>query len=112
MQFSLLNVQRLLTKFTNKLHYNELIEMFQNNDFILFTETWSNALCDLSVDGFSIYQLNRTNRKSSAKRDSGGIALYINKNSAEVDIPPAFGEITTACNVGQAKNGSWCLLEE
>ena len=26
-----------------------------------------------------------------------------NKNSAEVDIAPAFGEITTACNVGQAK---------
>ena len=23
------------------------------------------------------------------------------KNSAEVDIAPAFGEITTACNVGQ-----------
>ena len=39
--------------------------------------------------------------------------FYIeNKNSAEVDIAPAFGEITTACNVGQAKNGSWCLLEE
>ena len=36
----------------------------------------------------------------------------LNKNSAEVDIAPAFGEITTACNVGQAKNGSWCLLEE
>ena len=34
------------------------------------------------------------------------------KNSAEVDIAPAFGEITTACNVGQAKNGSWCVLEE
>ena len=39
-------------------------------------------------------------------------ALKINKNSAEVDIAPAFGEITTACIVGQTKNGSWCLLEE
>ena len=37
---------------------------------------------------------------------------HLNKNSAEVDIAPAFGEITTACNVSQAKNGSWCLLEE
>ena len=37
---------------------------------------------------------------------------YLNKNSAEVDIAPAFGEITTACNVVSAKNGSWCLLEE
>ena len=27
----------------------------------------------------------------------------LNKNSAEVDILPAFREITTACNVGQAK---------
>ena len=40
------------------------------------------------------------------------IALFgcniTNKNSAEVDIAPAFGEITTACNVGQAKNGSLC----
>ena len=27
------------------------------------------------------------------------------KNSAEVNIAPAFGEITTACNVGQAKKG-------
>ena len=34
------------------------------------------------------------------------------KNSAEVDIAPAFGEITTACNVGQAKKKSWCVLEE
>ena len=29
----------------------------------------------------------------------------------EVDIAPAFGVITTACNLGQAKNGSWCVLE-
>ena len=40
------------------------------------------------------------------------INIMENKNSAEVDIAPAFGEITTACNVGQTKNGSWCLLEE
>ena len=33
------------------------------------------------------------------------------KNSAEVDIAPACGEITTACNLGQAKNGSCCVLE-
>ena len=31
--------------------------------------------------------------------------LKDHKNSAEVDIAPAFGEITTACNVGQAKKG-------
>ena len=34
-----------------------------------------------------------------------------NKNSAEVDIAPAFGEITTACNVGQAKKGHGACLK-
>ena len=45
--FSLLNVQGLVTKHTNKLHSTELIEIFKNNDFILFI-VWSN---DLSVAG-------------------------------------------------------------
>ena len=34
-----------------------------------------------------------------------------NKNSAEVDITPAFVEITTACNVGQAKKGHGACLK-
>ena len=55
LNFSLLNVQGLVTKFTKKLHSVELIEIFQNNDFILFTEIWSNDLCDLSVDGFLFF---------------------------------------------------------
>ena len=29
----------------------------------------------------------------------------------EVDIAPAFGEITTACNVGQAKKGHGACLK-
>ena len=37
--------------------------------------------------------------------------LTIYKNSAEVDIAPAFGEITTACNVGQAKKGHGACLK-
>ena len=36
---------------------------------------------------------------------------YINKNSAEVDIAPALGEITTACNVGQAKPGHGACMK-
>ena len=37
--------------------------------------------------------------------------LLLHKNSAEVDIAPAFGEITTACNVGQAKKGHGACLK-
>lgn len=64
LNFSLLNVQGLVTKHTNKLHSNELNELFQNNDIILFTEIWSNDLCDLSVEGFSHYQLNRIDKNT------------------------------------------------
>ena len=40
-----------------------------------------------------------------------GYVNKTNKNSAEVDIAPAFGEITTACNVGQAKKGHGACLK-
>ena len=42
---------------------------------------------------------------------TGGLVTLNNKNSAEVDIAPAFGEITTACNVGQAKKGHGACLK-
>ena len=41
----------------------------------------------------------------------GAYVTKVNKNSAEVDIAPAFGEITTACNVGQAKKGHGACLK-
>ena len=55
------------TFYTNKLYSNELTELFKNNDFILFTEVWSNDRCDLSVNGFSIFQLNRVDKKTHRK---------------------------------------------
>ena len=66
-----------MTKYTNKLISPELQSVFQNNDFVLFTETWAGEFSDLSVDGFELVYLNRTERKQSAKRNSGGVALYI-----------------------------------
>ena len=54
-----------------------MLSVFQNNDFVLFTETWAGEFSDLSVDGFTLVHLNRTERKQSAKRNSGGVALHI-----------------------------------
>ena len=48
-----------------------------NGIFILFTEVWSNDRCDLCFNGFSLFQLNRVDKKHTAKRNSGGIALYV-----------------------------------
>ena len=39
------------------------------------------------------------------------LSRIYSKNSAEVDITPAFGKITTACNVGQAKKGHGACLK-
>ena len=61
----------------------------------------------------SIVSLTTLFKRQLIKYLSNRLSLFVlNKNSAEVNIAPAFGEITTACNVGQTKNGSWCLLEE
>ena len=39
------------------------------------------------------------------------IILLISSYKNSVDIAPAFGEITTACNVGQAKKGHGVCLK-
>ena len=68
--FSLLNIQGFVTKYTNKLLSTELTQIFQNNDIILLTETWSGELTDISVNGFNVFQLDRGNKKLNTKRNS------------------------------------------
>ena len=63
-----------MTKRTNKLHSPELKTIFNENDIVLLTETWTNELCDLHVKHFV---LNRTENKTSSKRSSGGIIVYL-----------------------------------
>ena len=43
-RFSLLNIQGLVTKSTNKLLSDELRFIFSQSDFALLTETWANDL--------------------------------------------------------------------
>ena len=79
-RFSLLNVQGLVTKTTNKLFSDELRLIFRQSDFVLLTETWASEFTDLSVDDFILIQLNRLEQRHKAKRCSGGIALYIRQS--------------------------------
>lgn len=78
--FALLNVQGLVTKFTNKLDSQELKNIFRCCDFVFLTETWSDSSLDLSVPGFTLTQLNRVEKKQNTKRNSGGIAIYIRES--------------------------------
>ncbi|MCG8076815.1 MAG: hypothetical protein JAY75_11305 [Candidatus Thiodiazotropha taylori] len=79
-RFTVLNAQGLLTKFTNKLHYEEFQMIFGKNDFILITETWASSDSDFSVQGFNLIQLNRVEKKQNTRRNAGGIALYIRQS--------------------------------
>ena len=48
--------------------------------------------------------VRKDGRKKTDRRKAKNYVppFFFYKNSAEVDIAPAFGEITTACNVGRA----------
>ena len=43
----------------------------------MFTETWLGKEVFVQVNGFKQFQLNRTLKKRTAKRDSGGVLVYI-----------------------------------
>ena len=75
-----MNIQGLVTKYTNKLHSQELQTVFNNSAFVMLTETWAGEFSDLSVPGFNLFQLNRVEKKKNTKRNSGGIALYIKES--------------------------------
>ena len=73
----LLNVQGLVSKNVNKLETPEIKSLFLNNDILCFTETWSNESTNMSVEGYNLFSLHRTDKKINSKRDSGGIACYV-----------------------------------
>ena len=53
---SLLYVQGLVTKRTNKLHTKELQNIFNHIDLVLLVETWTNDFSDIDVSNFhSLY---------------------------------------------------------
>ena len=80
LKFALLNVQGLATECTNKLESEEIKNLFSNNYIIMFTEHWGCSFTNFAVNGFTYFELNRTEIKQKSKRSSGGIVIYI-KNS-------------------------------
>lgn len=72
-----MNVQGLITKYHNKLDSNELVNIFENNDIIGLTETWSGNEYNYDVNGFTAFALHRNTNRRGAKRKSGGIILYL-----------------------------------
>ena len=59
------------------MNLQELTTIFEANDLIMLTETWTDENSDLSFAGFKVFWLSRLDKKRKSKRSSGGIAIYI-----------------------------------
>jgi hypothetical protein len=72
MRCVLFNINGLSTRRVNKLTCKELIEVFNIDDIVLLTETWTNNYSDLHVQDFEHFVLNRTEMLKTSIRTSGG----------------------------------------
>ena len=70
---------------TNKLKSPELLYIFENNDIVCLTETWTDEFSDLVVNDFEHYVLNRVQKNPNAKRNSGGIVIYVRSKFVSED---------------------------
>ena len=61
--FALINIQGLITKRNNKLQSDELKNVFNTDDIICFTETWGADYFNFAYEGFTHFDLNRTENK-------------------------------------------------
>lgn len=77
LRVSLLNVQGLVTKRTNKLQTVEFQNIFSSSDIVLLTETWTNHYSDIDVTNFEAYVLNRKENKKGSRRNSGGLKIHL-----------------------------------
>ena len=78
-----LNANGLVTKRVNKLNSQLVQNFFDENDLILFSETWSSPASNLDVIHFEHFALHRLEKKEGCKRDSGGLVAYVSDRVSE-----------------------------
>ena len=54
-------------------------QIFKDNDIILLKETLSNNLFNYNVENCDYYVLHRKMKSKYAKRDSGGLIVYVHQ---------------------------------
>ena len=64
----------------SKLECYDFTCKFQKYDIVFFSETWTNSKCKLSLEGFDKPICKHRLRKKHARRDSGGICIYLKSN--------------------------------
>ena len=61
----------------DKLSDDILGNFFKKLDIILLTETWTSDNAEIELKGFTFYNYPRKYRHPNAKRDSGGIGIFV-----------------------------------
>jgi hypothetical protein len=78
-----LNANGLVTKRVNKLNSPFFIDLFNTNYILLFSETWTSEMYDITVNNFDSYPLHRLEKSPKSKRDSGGLIAYVRSTLTE-----------------------------
>ena len=63
-----------------KLFDDILGKFLRTYDIILLCETWTSADDDITLDGFEFYNFPRPSRHCNAKRNSGGLGVFVRDN--------------------------------
>ena len=84
LRFSALNINGLISKRTNKIKTREFQDILDNSDVVLLTETWK-YLSDIKINHFETFELHRREKKENAKRNSGGLIVYIRDKFVTTD---------------------------
>ena len=83
--FSILNIAGLKPQTVpSKIPYVEDLLKDKNQLFIVLSETWlkNHTNAELNIDGYSLYRSDRTGRKHTRGRFSGGVGIYLRADLA------------------------------
>ncbi len=67
----------------SKIHDSNFQEILKQYDVILLIETWTSESSEYGIDGYTSYCAHRTLKKKKAKRDSGGLIVYVRDSIAQ-----------------------------
>ena len=67
----------------SKLECPDFANKFKTHDIVFFSETWSNSKSKLVLDGFNKPICKHRVRKKHARRDSGGVCIFLKSRIAK-----------------------------
>ena len=63
-----------------KLNHSITGEFIKKHDIILINETWSGPNDNFILEGYTFYNYPRWNRNHKAKRNSGGLGIFVSND--------------------------------